>query len=476
MRRKSGYIAWFIVVIAIVALLLTWQYTGYRSASRTLPAGMTMAGMPVEGMTQEEAINALEVAFATPIEIVYVEQRLSLSPDSVELRFDTEKTASHLNTALETRSGLDGFVAHVLRRPPVAVDVPVAVGYSSERIDGFLARIGAQYDHPSQSPVPITSSLTFRPGRPGYQLDVEASRALLAAALVSVTEHQVELVVQTEEAPPLNSSVLGQMIESLLDGHEGLIPGLFIKDLETGDELEINADVAYDGLSVLKIAILEETYRVVDLPLDPQIADWLSDTMGVTDDSYKADLLLGNVIGTGDSSLGAYNLNTSMKRLGLVNTFIAAPYGAEAIPLTVATPANSRTDITTAPGPHMQTTPLDMGLLLEMIYQCSQGGGALMVAYPDAFSIDECNQMVEWMSLNRIDSLIETGVPVGTKVAHKQGIAGDIHADAGLVYGPGDDFVLVAFLHRPEWLTWEESAPLISDIAKATYNYFNLAH
>ena len=124
----------------------------------------------------------------------------------------------------------------------------------------------------------------------------------------------------------------------------------------------------------------------------------------------------------------------------------------------------------------MQTTPLDMGLLLEMIYQCGQGGGALMVAYPDAFSIDECNQMVEWMSLNRIDSLIETGVPVGTKVAHKQGIAGDIHADAGLVYGPGDDFVLVAFLHRPEWLTWEESAPLISDIAKATYNYFNLAH
>jgi beta-lactamase class A len=98
-----------------------------------------------------------------------------------------------------------------------------------------------------------------------------------------------------------------------------------------------------------------------------------------------------------------------------------------------------------------------------------------MIAYPGGFTVDECNQMIEWMSINRIDSLIEAGVPVGTKVAHKQGFTGDTHVDAGLVFSPGGDFVLIVYLYRPQWLEWEESAPLITDIATATYNYFNPA-
>ena len=98
-----------------------------------------------------------------------------------------------------------------------------------------------------------------------------------------------------------------------------------------------------------------------------------------------------------------------------------------------------------------------------------------MVAYPGDLTVDECSQMIEWMSANRTDSLTETGVPAGTRVAHKQGFTGDTHADAALVFSPGGDFVLVAFLHRPQWLAWEESAPLITEITTATYNYFNPA-
>jgi len=58
-------------------------------------------------------------------------------------------------------------------------------------------------------------------------------------------------------------------------------------------------------------------------------------------------------------------------------------------------------------------------------------------------------------------------------VVHKHGLAGDTYADVALVFSAGGDFVLTVFLHRPQWLAWEEGAPLIADIAKATYNYFN---
>jgi hypothetical protein len=432
-----------------------------------------MAGLSVEGMTREQALNALEVAFATPVDVVCQEQRLSLAPNSVELRYDADQTAANLDATLNARRGLDGFIAHVLRRPLGPVDVVVDVTYSDQRLDGFLARVANQHNRPPQESVPLPESLTFRPGQQGYELDIEASRARLAAALVSATEHQVEMVGRTEKAPQLGFDILDHLLQSLLDNHNGLIPGIFVKDLQTGDELEINADVAFAGLSVLKIAILEESYRRLELPLDPETSDWLSDTMGITSSNFKANLLLRDVIGNGDGYRGAENLTTSMNYLGLINTFMATPYDEEVVPPTIVTPANSRTDITTEPDAFMQTTPLDIGLLLEMIYQCSDGGGALMVAYPGDLTADECHQMIEWMSANRIDSMTEAGVPVDTQVAHKHGFTGDTHADAAIVFSPGGDFVLVTYLYRPEWLEWEESAPLIADIATATYNYFN---
>jgi beta-lactamase class A len=474
LQRRVGCIAWLIIIGAIVTFFLTWQYFGFRRAGHTLPAGMTMAGLSVEGMTREQALGALEGAFGAPVEATYRDQQLQLFPDTIELRCNTEETAARLDQILAEREGLDGFVAHVLRRPPAPVDVPVTVSYSTARLDGFLARVARQYDQAPQEPVPLPASLTFRPGQPGYRLDVEASRARLVTALRSATDRQVELVVRTEEAPPQGLDILGQLLQSLLSSYPGLIPGIFVKDLQTGGELEINADVAYAGLSVLKIAILEETYRVLDLPLTLEVTDWVSDTVGTSSSNFKANLLLQDVIGTGDGYQGAENLTASMNHLGLVNTFMVAPYD-EVTSLTVVTLANSRTDITTTPDPYMQTTSLDIGLLLEMIYQCSHGGGALMVAYPGSFTVEECNQMVEWMSMNRIDSLIEAGVPVGTRVAHKQGFTSDTHADAAIVFSPGGDFVLVVYLYRPQWLEWEESAPLITDIATVTYNYFNPA-
>ena len=474
LRRVTGCIAWLIIVGAVIALFLTWQYFDYISASRTLPAGMTMARLSVEGMTREQVLNALEVAFATPIELAYQQQRLLLPLNSVELRYNADETAANLDAVLTARGGLDGFIAHILRRPPDPVDVPVAVSYSGERLDGFLARIAGQHDRPPQEPVPLTASLAFRPSQPGCELDIGASRARLAAAIVSATDRQVELAVRTEEAPPLDLNVLAQLLQALLDNHEGLIAGIFIKDLQTGDEIGINADVAYTGLDVLKITILEETFRVLDHPPDVEVTRLLSETMTLSGNS-TANSLLRDVIGDGDGFRGVETLTASMHHLGLINTFMATPYDEEIIPPTIVTPANSRTDITTEPDPYMQTTPLDVGLLLEMIYQCSHGGGALMVAYPGALTADDCSQTIEWMSMNRIDSLIEAGVPVETKVAHKHGWISDTHADAALVFSPGGDFVLVIFLYRPQWLEWEESAPMMTDIATATYNYFNPA-
>jgi len=472
LQHKSGYIVWLVILTALVVLFLAWQYLGYRATSRTLPTGMAMAGFSVENMTREQALNCLEVAFATPLSVSYQNHRLTLSPHTVDLRYDASQTAANLDAALADWRGLEGFLAYLLRRPTEPRNVPVAVSYSEEELARFLNRVADEYDHPPQESVVLPLALGFRPPRPGSVLDVQASQARLASALISADRNPVDLVVEIQEAPQKNLDLLEELLQSRLADHPGLIPGIFIKDLQTGDELAINGDVAYAGLSVLKIAVLEEAYRSLDEPPGVETTKLIRETM-TESGNFTANLLLRDVIDEGDAFRAVETLTASMERLGLENTYMAAPYDEKIADLTVVTPANSRTDISTDADPFIQTTPLDIGLLLEMIYQCSRGGGTLLMAYPDALSADECQEMINWMGENRIESLMEMGLPAGATVAHKHGWISDTHADAGLVFTPGGDYVLVIFLHRPEWLQWEESAPLIGDISTAAYNYFN---
>ena len=473
MRRRSRWGLFILIMAGVLLALLIWQFITYQTSLKTLPAGITVAGLDVEGMTVDQALEALAATYAQPVQLSYQGQTLALTPESVALSFDVEGTRQAIEEGIAGRKSLDGFVTFLLRQSPQPVDLPPLVTYSPDRLDGFLNRVAQQYDRPPQPPVPLPDALTFRAGQPGYEIDREAARQQIAAALLSAVDRQVDLPVNVKEAPPLEMEQLQAMLDSLLADFDG-IPSVFVKDLQTGEELEINPGVAYAGLSIVKIAVMVETYRTLDRELNIEETRLLTETMTLSG-NFTANLLLRDVIGNGDGYQGVENLTNSMHYLGLINTFMATPYDEEVIPPTIVTPANSRTDLNTRPDPYMQTTAQDMGLLLEMIYQCSKGGGALMVAYPGAFTTGECQDMLDVMSQNKINSLVETGIPPDTAVAHKHGWIGDTHGDAAIVFSPGGDFVLVVFLYHPQWLEWDVSNPLVGRIATATYNYFNPA-
>ncbi|HZD11263.1 MAG TPA: serine hydrolase, partial [Candidatus Binatia bacterium] len=141
---------------------------------------------------------------------------------------------------------------------------------------------------------------------------------------------------------------------------------------------------------------------------------------------------------------------------------------------TYATPANSRTDITTFPDPSRQSTAEDIGSLLAMLYYCSKGGGTLLALYPDELTPEECQAIIDLMVLNEEGNLIRYGVPDGVPVSHKHGWVQDTHADAGIVLSPGGDYVLAEYLHQNgEWLQSSISFPILREISRAVYNYFN---
>jgi hypothetical protein len=184
------------------------------------------------------------------------------------------------------------------------------------------------------------------------------------------------------------------------------------------------------------------------------------------------------VAGENNTYKGADILTESMRELGLINTFMAVPYDASPPAhrqTTYVTPANSRPDLETVPDPTMQSTAEEIGTLLAMIYYCAQGGGTLLAVYPGEITPQECQSILDLMILNEEGNLIRYGVPDDMAVSHKHGWARATHADAGVVFSPGGDFVIVEYLDQPgDWLLAEQSFPILREIARMAYNFFNM--
>ena len=167
-----------------------------------------------------------------------------------------------------------------------------------------------------------------------------------------------------------------------------------------------------------------------------------------------------------------------MQAVGLENSFWGG-YFQLGSPLLrgYKTPANERTDYFTNPDPYAQTTPQDMGMLMEEIYYCAEnGGGALPLASEGRITQHEC----ELMSKNKIGVLIQAGVPSGTIVAHKHGWAyeyrdGYIHTigDAALVFTPETDYALSIFVYHPVQAVFNTVNRLFADLSSGVYNYYN---
>ncbi|MBM4463968.1 MAG: hypothetical protein FJ014_00105 [Chloroflexi bacterium] len=461
-----------LVILIVITIAFFYKLNDYRTYQHRIPRGVSLAGIYLGGKWEAEAMELLGEACSEPVKLNYLNHSLLLHPQDVGFQFKAEEILEEVNR-LKAQTGFwQGFTDYILSDEPQPVNIPLQANHDEKRLKNLLTSIAEEYDRSLQEPYANADTLTFVAGRPGQQLDIAASLPLVIGALHSATDREVDLVVKV--SPPSREPglwMMGQLIEGIMADFPGFY-SVYIKDLATGEEFADDADVAYSGTSILKIAIMVEAYKHLDGPPDLDTTKILTETMTLSG-NYTANLLLRYTIGNGDAQEGVRQLNETMKLIGLVNTFMATPYDTAVLPQHIRTPANQRTDVNTNPDPFMQTTPQDMGRLLEMIYQCAKGGGTLIAAYPDELTPDECQAMLDMMSQNRIEALIEAGVPEGTRVAHKNGWVGDSHGDAGIVFTPGGDYVLCIYMYRPGWLEWDVSSPLMARISEATYKYFN---
>jgi hypothetical protein len=214
-------------------------------------------------------------------------------------------------------------------------------------------------------------------------------------------------------------------------------------------------------------------YRHFNSKIDEKTGAELKDMIALSNND-ASDSLMKSL----DEARGPLVVSETMQALGLENTFINGFFypGAGVLKF-FNTPANMRTDVNTDPDVYSQTTPADMGMLLEDIYLCSQsGGGSLVAVFPGQVDQTACQQMVQYLQEDKLGALIQAGVPEGTIVAHKHGWDIDLtqYSDAGIVFTPGGNYILTIYVYNPGGGNWTTVSPMYAEISRAVYNFFNL--
>lgn len=276
------------------------------------------------------------------------------------------------------------------------------------------------------------------------------------------------------EFAALGAKLWNRMEAADFDPATSRLGALYLKNLKTGEALAFDSNIAFSGMSINKIAILATLFgRINDTP-DDATTSILAEAM-ICSENISTNKMLA-IIGDGNPYTGAERVTEFLQKLGLNNTFIYTPY-AEDPNITPQAPKKGITSadqVSAEPDPYNQLTVTDMGKLLEDIYQCATTeNGPLLDTFPGQYSPMECRKMIDLMSYNHIYNFIEAGVPEGTKVAHKHGWIDDTHGDAGIVFTPGGDFILVIVLHNPTWINFSESGTVISENTRDIYNYLN---
>src|SRR4030067_1746271 len=122
MRRGGPNLLRWISVGLLLAALATvfFNLIAYSGRRPRLPLCMTIAGVPVGGLDQTEAIERLLQTYSAPVELHYSSELILMSPASAGFQLDTESmlaAAELARTRTEFWSGFWGFLWNRSRAP-----------------------------------------------------------------------------------------------------------------------------------------------------------------------------------------------------------------------------------------------------------------------------------------------------------------------------------------------------------------------
>jgi beta-lactamase class A len=501
-RRRRGPSLFLPVFSALLVIggvgLFLFNLVSFSDRQGILPSDVQAGGVQIGNLSSRDAAGSIEAVYSQPVTLFYEDNPILLDPVQVGFRVNVETMVA----AIRAQDDVEGnewaqFLDYLMGRQTVrSVQVPLAATYQESVVSQVLQDIAARYDRRSGQADFNLETLTLRPGSEGYQLDVNAALPLIDAALNDPVKRSVILPVVRSDINRGNIDTLREMIIAYLDSRGFIYDGqttvasVYVQDLQTGEEVNILSDVAFSAASTIKVPILLDYFRYVWTAV-PQDEAWLMANSLLCSNNSSSNLMM-QIIGQriplesrpggidDDLFRGIWGVSQNANFLGARNTYITAPLvlGVAGQQFGSISPPQTSPNSTYRANadPFNQTTAEDMGTLFSMIYDCANYGSGLMAAYPDGeYTQNECKQMIELMSANDLLRLLQGGIPEGVRIAHKNGWVEDMSGDAGIVFSPnGRHYIIAVYLwEQTEFQDYQKFWPIIEDISRAAWNYFN---
>jgi beta-lactamase class A len=488
-RAGSTILQWLSIILVLLTVILTvFQLISYSRIRANLAPGTIIGGVPVGGLDRQTAADRLIKVYNTAIEVRYDNAVIQIKPANLGFELDLEAMLTAADQKRIDQPFWTGFWDFLWNRFPKPDAVPLRAKISEERLRLYLKdEIATRYNKPASEAIPVPGSTQFLSGQSGTELDIERAVILIKDALQSSNARVVNLTYSQVQPPRPNFQNLQILLQQVIDvtNFDGLTE-VYLLDLQTRQEINfayengqtLQPGVAFTAASTMKIPIMISVMREVNGTLPLEINSQL-ELMIERSENDPADRLMESVLG---GNLGPLQVTGDLQELGFQNTFLAG-YFYPGAPLLqrYETPANKRTDINTNPDTYNQTTPVEMGELMDDLFQCAtRDGGTLRAVFAEEITQSECQTMINYLTRNRIGVLIQAGLPETTELAHKHGwiTEGDglIHtiSDSAIVYTPGGNFILVIYMYHPVQLVFDNANYLMAQLSSAVYNYYNI--
>jgi hypothetical protein len=235
----------FLLVLAAVAViaaaLLTPSYLWYRRTKGIVPAWVRLAGLDIKDHYPESQVPAQRLneplAYTSMTSASCCVHRLSTSGSAVKMLADAKQYDTPANL-------LRFLVGRGIARPLTPVNVPLRYTVDKDALENWLVDVAQRYNRAPQRPQPVVSTLSVSPGQSGLELDMNPSRERVIAALANLEDRTVRLALRERPAPPVDVKSLEELLAARLKQFPG-IASVFLHHVPSGDEVAINADVAY---------------------------------------------------------------------------------------------------------------------------------------------------------------------------------------------------------------------------------------
>lgn len=496
--RRGLPLVLIISVLMIMAAfsLFVYELLQFTQQEDRVPLGVMAGGVPIGNMTELEAQTAIEAAYSSPLTLYYnSDSPINIIPDEIGFEVNTAVMIANARAVGEAGAGFWGrFFNYLLGLEGSTLqEIPLVADYQVNALRTRLTEIATVYDREGETFSYDLDTLLITTNGAGYQMNIEGAIDVIDAAITRPNNRAVALpVAGGDTGRPSMDALESLMLDYLntegfiYDGQTS-VASIFVLDLQTGEEINIQGDIAYTAASTIKIGIMLDIFREIDREVNRDEAFLMANSMLCSNNS-SSNTLMETYLGDGVIFSGLASVTNNYQYIGAENTYLTAPlvdgsanqqFGSIASPETSPNP-NFDTDS----DPFNQTTAEDMGSTLSLIYDCAEYGSGLMAIYPNGeYTQNECRQMIELMSANDLERLLQAGLPSDARIAHKngwlpgdltQGITGAMTGDAGIVYSPnGNDYIISVYFWEAGDTTGFNRWILIEEISRAVWNYFN---